>query len=56
MSVWLEATCGHELRWDKDEPPPSDWDCTEHGRVGLWAQRAEPSPEQLPPMPERGDE
>lgn len=51
--VWLEATCGHELRWDSDEPPPGEWDCADHGVVGLWAQRLQPSPDDLSPMPER---
>jgi len=51
VTVWLEATCGHELEWDRDEAPPSEWDCPDHGRVGLWAQRDHPSPEGLAPMP-----
>jgi hypothetical protein len=51
--LWLEATCGHELQWNSAEPPPADWDCPEHGRVGLWAQRLSPGPG-LPPMPTEG--
>lgn len=50
MTVWLEGTCGHELRWDSEDAPPESVVCVEHGRVALWAQRLEPSPEGLPGM------
>lgn len=44
-SVYLEATCGHEVVWHEDDGvPPGEWDCPEHGRVGLWAQRLQPRP------------